>query len=266
MNNMNNNGINNNMSMIMNNSNINNNMNNNFNNNMGIVMDNNNANNNMNNSMYNIMPNNMSNIMTNFSNNNIPNNQNNNMNISMINNMPNSMNNIIITNMNNNCNNNMNNNMAQSSQNLKSSLYNQFKEEKNPYIIQKGIALGLNNNQNYQRYDNGNKVHDFNKFSSTENPQVINNINKAFIVNIIFSAMKGNIHSRTFDRRDTIKNMLLKFIRSVGLSEYHLDKIYFLFNSSKLNNPDNQKKTIEEMGIRNGSKVTIIDVKDIIGA
>ena len=40
----------------------------------------------------------------------------------------------------------------------------------------------------------------------------------------------------------------------------------FVNNSSKLNNPDNQKKTIQEMGIKNGSKVTIIDVKDIIGA
>ena len=138
--------------------------------------------------------------------------------------------------------------------------------QSNPYNIQKGIALGLNNNQNYQRYDNGNKVHEFNKFSSNENPQNINNINKANIINIIFAAMKGNIHSRTFDKKDTIKNMLLKFMKSVGLNEYYLDKIYFLFNSSKLNNPDNQKKTIEEMGIRNGSKVTIIDVKDIIGA
>jgi len=225
-------------------------------------MNNNNANNNIHNSMYNIMINNMNNIMNNYPNNNIPNNQN----INMINNMPNSM---VINNnnMKNNFNNDMNNHtMAQSSQNLKNRLFEQFKKEKNPYNIQKGIALGLNNNQNYQRYDNGNKVHEFNKFSSNENPQNINNINKANIINIIFAAMKGNIHSRTFDRKDTIKNMLLKFMKSVGLNEYYLDKIYFLFNSSKLNNPDNQKKTIEEMGIRNGSKVTIIDVKDIIGA
>ena len=29
---------------------------------------------------------------------------------------------------------------------------------------------------------------------------------------------------------------------------------------------NNQKKTIEEMGLMNGSKITIIDTKDIIGA
>ena len=78
--------------------------------------------------------------------------------------------------------------------------------------------------------------------------------------------MKGNIHSRIFNKHDTVKNMLIKFMKSVGLNEYHLDKIYFLFSAYKLNEANNQKKTIEEMGLMNGSKITIIDTKDIIGA
>ena len=237
------------------------------------MINNMNSNNNLNNNMSCNTVNNMYNNINNNINNNY-NNMNNTMNTNIScnafnnlnNNTFNSMNNIMISNtFNNNINNNMiNNNITQSSKDLKCNLFQKFQGEKDAYAFQKGIVLGLNNNQNYQRYEgNGNRIHNFNNFSSSENQS---NINNKDIVNIIFSAMKGNIHSRIFNKHDTVKNMLIKFMKSVGLNEYHLDKIYFLFNAYKLNEANNQKKTIEEMGLKNGSKITIIDTKDIIGA
>ena len=78
--------------------------------------------------------------------------------------------------------------------------------------------------------------------------------------------MKGNIHNRAFNKTDTIQQMLLKFIKSQGLMEKHLDNIYFLFNAINLNTLNNKNLTLEQFGIRNNARVTIIDLKNIIGA
>ena len=59
--------------------------------------------------------------------------------------------------------------------------------------------------------------------------------------------------------------MLSKFMKSVGLMEYHLKNIYFLYNACNLNTI-NQDQTLDQVGIRNGARVAIIDLQDIIGA
>ena len=207
---------------------------------------------------------NRNNIRNNFPQNNMINNNinnnmiNNNINHNMINNNINSNNN----NMNNNINNNNNNNQN-NLQHLKKQLLQNSLLLKDPFKIQMSIALGLNNNKPYEHYvQGGNQVPDFMKQSSNENPNGIMLDDK---VNVIFVVMKGNSHSRIFNENDTIRDMLIKFIKSCGLQEYHLKFIYFLFNANNLNTI-NQNQTLKEFGIRNGSKITILDLQDIIGA
>ena len=181
----------------------------------------------------------------------------------MMNNFPQN-NNINNNNINFNANVNINNNIdnSQNIQDLKKKLLNNSLSLKDPYQIQLSIALGLNNNQPYEHYvQGGNQVPAFMKQSSVENP-VDGNNNK---INVVFVVMKGNSHSRIFNQNDTIKDMLIKFIKSRGLQEYHLKDIYFLFNAVNLNTI-NQNQTLKEFGIKNGTKITIIDLKDIIGA
>jgi hypothetical protein len=235
--------INNNRNMNMFNQNFNQiNQNNNMNQNM--IMSNRNMNNNM-------MMNNNQNI------NNLSNIKGNNI----INNFPqNNMNNL---NINNNNINNNNNNNTNNLQHLKKQLLKNSLSLKDPFKIQMSIALGLNNNKPYEHYvQGGNKVPDFMKQSSNENPNGIILDDK---INVVFVVMKGNSHSKIFNKNDTIRDMLVKFIKSCGLQEYHLKFIYFLFNAVNLNTI-NQNKTLKDFGIRNGSKITILDLQDIIGA
>ena len=235
--------INNNRNMNMFNQNFNQiNQNNNMNQNM--IMSNRNMNNNM-------MMNNNQNI------NNLSNIKGNNI----INNFPqNNMNNL---NINNNNINNNNNNNTNNLQHLKKQLLKNSLSLKDPFKIQMSIALGLNNNKPYEHYvQGGNKVPDFMKQSSNENPNGIILDDK---INVVFVVMKGNSHSKIFNKNDTIRDMLIKFIKSFGLQEYHLKFIYFLFNASNLNTI-NQNQTLKQFGIRNGSKITVLDLQDIIGA
>ncbi len=235
--------INNNRNMNMFNQNFNQiNQNNNMNQNM--IMSNRNMNNNM-------MMNNNQNI------NNLSNIKGNNI----INNFPqNNMNNL---NINNNNINNNNNNNTNNLQHLKKQLLKNSLSLKDPFKIQMNIALGLNNNKPYEHYvQGGNKVPDFMKQSSNENPNGIILDDK---INVVFVVMKGNSHSKVFNKNDTIRDMLIKFIKSFGLQEYHLKFIYFLFNASNLNTI-NQNQTLKQFGIRNGSKITVLDLQDIIGA
>ena len=262
-NNQGNNFVNNNMNMqfpnMMGQSNINmnnqfNNMNNRPNNNM------NNQFNNMNNRPNNNM-NNQFNNMNNRSNNNM-NNQFNNMNNRLNNNMNNQFNN-----MNNQSNFNMNkinnNNNSNNSQQLKKQLLQNSLHLKDPYQIQLSIAMGLNNNKEFNHFvSGGRQPPEFMKKSSAENCNGKNIDNK---INVVFLVTKGNKHAKLFNKKDTIKDMLFKFITSVGLQEYHLKSIYFLFNAVNLNTI-NQNLTIDKIGLRNGSVVTVIDLKDIIGA
>ena len=219
-----------------------------FNNNQG----NNFVNNNMNMQFPNMMG--QSNINMNNQFNNMNNRSNNNMN-----NQFNNMNNQSNFNMNKINNNNNSNN----SQQLKKQLLQNSLHLKDPYQIQLSIAMGLNNNKEFNHFvSGGRQPPEFMKKSSAENCNGKNIDNK---INVVFLVTKGNKHAKLFNKKDTIKDMLFKFITSVGLQEYHLKSIYFLFNAVNLNTI-NQNLTIDKIGLRNGSVVTVIDLKDIIGA
>ena len=192
----------------------------------------------------------------NFNNMNMMNNFNNNMNMNF-------MNNNMINQSNMNMNNNNIYNMMQNSVNFKKDLLRRSLTEKDPVKIQMKIALGLNNNRPYENYlKGGNQTPAFMKQSSSDNiPKGSDDK-----INVVFQVMKGNIHNRAFNKTDTIQQMLLKFIKSLGLLEKHLDNIYFLFNATNLNTISNKNQTLVQFGIKDGSKVTIIDMGNIIGA
>ena len=192
----------------------------------------------------------------NFNNMNMMNNFNNNMNMNF-------MNNNMINQPNMNMNNNNIYNMMQNSVNFKKDLLRRSSTEKDPVKIQMKIALGLNNNRPYENYlKGGNQTPAFMKQSSSDNiPKGSDDK-----INVVFQVMKGNIHNRAFNKTDTIQQMLLKFIKSLGLLEKHLDNIYFLFNATNLNTISNKNQTLVQFGIKDGSKVTIIDMGNIIGA
>ena len=192
----------------------------------------------------------------NFNNMNMMNNFNNNMNMNF-------MNNNMINQPNMNMNNNNIYNMMQNSVNFKKDLLRRSLTEKDPVKIQMKIALGLNNNRPYENYlKGGNQTPAFMKQSSSDNiPKGLDDK-----INVIFQVMKGNIHNRAFNKTDTIQQMLLKFIKSLGLLEKHLDNIYFLFNATNLNTITNKNQTLVQYGIKDGSRVTIIDLNNIIGA
>ena len=192
----------------------------------------------------------------NFNNMNMMNNFNNNMNMNF-------MNNNMINQPNMNMNNNNIYNMMQNSVNFKKDLLRRSLTEKDPVKIQMKIALGLNNNRPYENYlKGGNQTPAFMKQSSSDNiPKGLDDK-----INVVFQVMKGNIHNRAFNKTDTIQQMLLKFIKSLGLLEKHLDNIYFLFNATNLNTITNKNQTLVQYGIKDGSRVTIIDLNNIIGA
>ena len=178
---------------------------------------------------------------------------NSNMNNFMNNNMMNQFNNI---------NNNQFINNQNNQNNLKRKLFGEISNETDPIKIQMKIALGLNNNKSYENcVEGGNKGFSFMKQSSHDNRSKQSNDK----INVIFKAIKGNIHNRFYDKNETIENMLLKFLESVGLTKYHLNKIYFIFNAVNLSTV-NQKKTLREFGIKNNSNIVILDINDIIGA
>jgi len=193
----------------------------------------------------------------NFNNMNMMNNfNNNNMNMNFVNNN-------MINQPNMNINNNNIYNMMQNSVNFKKDLLRRSLTEKDPVKIQMKIALGLNNNRPYENYlKGGNQTPAFMKQSSSDNiPKGSDDK-----INVVFQVMKGNIHNRAFNKTDTIQQMLLKFIKSLGLLEKHLDNIYFLFNATNLNTISNKNQTLVQYGIKDGSRVTIIDLNNIIGA
>ena len=223
---------------------------------------NNNFNKRMNrNTKLNLMSQNPNMLNSNFNNNNFNNINNMNM-MNNFNNQMNFMNNNMLNqpsfvpNMNNN-------NMMQNSLNFKKNLLSLSVTEKDPVKLQMKIALGLNNNMPYERgLQGGNQTPQFMRQSSMDNvPKVSDDI-----INVIFHVQTGNKHTRCFNKNETIQQMLLKFIKSQGLMEKHLDNIYFLFNAINLNTLNNKNLTLEQFGIRNNARVTIIDLKNIIGA
>ena len=230
----------------------------NFNNNQINFVNNNNFGNNFPQNNMNINNNQFNNSMNLKNNKNFNVNQFNNNNMNINNNQFNGK---LRQNMNQiNNNNNMNNSKAQS-QKLKENLIKNSLKLKDPYQIQLSYALGLNNNKPYEHYvAGGNQPAEFLKHSSSE--KITNIDNK---INVVFTGTKGNLHTRFFNKNDKIKDMLSKFMKSVGLMEYHLKNIYFLYNACNLNTI-NQDQTLDQVGIRNGARVAIIDLQDIIGA
>ena len=230
----------------------------NFNNNQMNIVNNNNFGNNFPQNNMNINNNQFNNSMNLKNNKNFNVNQFNNNNMNINNNQFNGKLRQNMNQINNNI--NMNNSKAQS-QKLKENLIKNSLKLKDPYQIQLSYALGLNNNKPYEHYvAGGNQPAEFLKHSSSE--KITNIDNK---INVVFTGTKGNLHTRFFNKNDKIKDMLSKFMKSVGLMEYHLKNIYFLYNACNLNTI-NQDQTLDQVGIRNGARVAIIDLQDIIGA
>ena len=230
----------------------------NFNNNQINFVNNNNFGNNFPQNNMNINNNQFNNSMNLKNNKNFNVNQFNNNNMNINNNQFNGKLRQNMNQINNNI--NMNNSKAQS-QKLKENLIKNSLKLKDPYQIQLSYALGLNNNKPYEHYvAGGNQPAEFLKHSSSE--KITNIDNK---INVVFTGTKGNLHTRFFNKNDKIKDMLSKFMKSVGLMEYHLKNIYFLYNACNLNTI-NQEQTLDQVGIRNGARVAIIDLQDIIGA
>jgi hypothetical protein len=233
----------------------------NFNNNQMNIVNNNNFGNNFPQNNMNINNNQFNNSMNLKNNMNFNVNRSNNNNMNIINN--NQFSGKLRQNMNQFNNNiNINNSKAQSQKlKEKENLIKNSLKLKDPYQIQISYALGLNNNKPYEHYvAGGNQPAEFLKHSSSE--KITNIDNK---INVVFTGTKGNLHTRFFNKNDKIKDMLSKFMKSVGLMEYHLKNIYFLYNACNLNTI-NQDQTLDQVGIRNGARVAIIDLQDIIGA
>ena len=232
----------------------------NFNNNQINFVNNNNFGNNFPQNNMNINNNQFNNSMNLKNNKNFNVNQFNNNNMNINNNQFNGKLRQNMNQINNNI--NMNNSKAQSQKlKEKENLIKNSLKLKDPYQIQISYALGLNNNKPYEHYvAGGNQPAEFLKHSSSE--KITNIDNK---INVVFTGTKGNLHTRFFNKNDKIKDMLSKFMKSVGLMEYHLKNIYFLYNACNLNTI-NQDQTLDQVGIRNGARVAIIDLQDIIGA
>ena len=142
-------------------------------------------------------------------------------------------------------------------------LFEKLKAYEDGFQIQKGIALGLNNNQQYNNYVSGGEpgfsfltTSSVESQSKSENPEVIN---------IIFITLKGNNHIKRYNKKDKIKNVLKSFVQSFGLTENALTKINFLYNATNLNNLRDDI-TLEEFNVVNNSRINVIDINDIIGA
>jgi hypothetical protein len=262
MNNMNNmsnmNNINN-MNMMNNNMNNMNNMNNNMNNmtnmnNMNNMNMMNNNMNNMNNNMNNMnMMNNMNNMNNNMNNNNymfgMNMNMNNNNNFGMNNMYNNGMN---MANYNNNC---LNINMLKC-------LYEQFKNQNNGYSMQLGIALGLNNNKPYNNFLKP-PSYAFLRTSSKDNN--FSNFGDPDIINVVFAAMRSNRHARVYKKSQKVNDILIGFLKSVGLNENALGKIQFIFNATNLNHV-NKDVTLQQCEVKNNSIIYVVDRTNVIGA
>ena len=132
--------------------------------------------------------------------------------------------------------------------------------EQDPYEIQKTIVRGLSDFQ--PKVIGGNPIHDAfiksSKYIESDYPGPDK-------VNLVFVMMQGNKHTRTFKKNDKIRYVLEEFIKSIGLGVKVLNKIYFLYNATNLNNLGNTK-TLEEFKIYHNARINVIDSENIIGA
>ena len=142
-------------------------------------------------------------------------------------------------------------------------LFEKLKAYEDGFQIQKGIALGLNNNQQYNNYVSGGEPgFSFLTTSSVESQPKSKDPED---INIVFVTMKGNNHIKRYNKKDKIKNVLKSFVQSFGLTENALTKINFLYNATNLNNLRDDM-TLEEFNVVNNSRINVIDINDIIGA
>ena len=215
----------------------------------------------MNNNNFNMMFQYFTNMMKNQ---NIMNNMNMNMNM---NNMGNDgFNNMVNNNMQNwsaNENNGFNNNSSQIV--LMKNIFDNLKFEKEPYKIQKDIAQCMDNNRSNKNYvSGGNELFTTSSNDNNSNNKDLND--KKNIIHIIFITLKGHNHSRKYNQNDKIKYVLESFVKEFGLSINTLKEIHFLYNATSLNTNLEKNPTLKELGIKNFSKINVIDMKDIIGA
>ena len=198
--------------------------------------------------------------------NNMMNNMINNMNINMINNMGNAgFNNMYNNNMQNwtgdeNNGNGFNNN---SQMFLMKNIFENLKFEEDPYKIQKGIAICLNNNTS----DKNNVLGGNSLFTTSTNDDNFknNNNDSKDIINIIFISMKGHTHNRKYNKNGKIRDILESFLEGFGLPKSALKEIHFLYNAANLNNLK-ENVTLKQFNIVNFARINIIDMKNIIAA
>ena len=262
-------GINNNM-LMNNNMPMNNNMNMNYNN---MLMNNNMPmNNNMNMNYNNMLMNNnmfMNNMAMNNNfgmnnmamNNNLGMNNNMNNNMGMFNNIQKN-NNIKMNNKfrNNNIGNNNNINNINNQNMLMQDLFNQIKSLEDHYEMQKKVANFIK----FSKYVNP-KIQPLPFFSqSTAEEKNINSFDNE-IINVIFVMLKGNKHSKLYNKNKKIHDMLKDFVTSFGLNEKSLERIQFLYNATLLNKLP-KDMTLSKFHINNNSKINVIDMFDVIGA
>ena len=220
----------------------------------------------MNNNMNPMMQNN-NNMMMNNNNMMNPNmmNNNNNMNTNiMINNNPNFINNI--NNKNNNPGNYVNVSQQMNNQEKYIPLYNQLQKENDIKVIQNQILNALNLNNNVNQISN-NSVGGNEKIFYTSSEEQINPNLGGEIINVIFKTSQGNFHKISLKPNETIGNMITKFLDKFELNDLVLKQVIFIHNATNLNSLDPSKLISDnEVRIRNGAIVNVLDTNNVIGA
>ena len=189
----------------------------------------------------------------------------NNMNIDMNNNMGNAGFNNMYNNMQNwaGIENNVNGFNNNSQMFLMKNIFENLKFEEDPYKIQKGIAICLNNNTS----DKNNVLGGNSLFTTSTNDDNFknNNNDSKDIINIIFISMKGHTHNRKYNKNEKIRDIFESFLKEFGLPKNALKEIHFLYNAVNLNNLK-ENVTLKQFNIVNFARINIIDMKNIIAA
>ena len=161
---------------------------------------------------------------------------------------------------NNNIGNNNNINNINNQNMLMQDLFNQIKSLEDHYEMQKKVANFIK----FSKYVNP-KIQPLPFFSqSTAEEKNINSFDNE-IINVIFVMLKGNKHSKLYNKNKKIHDMLKDFVTSFGLNEKSLERIQFLYNATLLNKLP-KDMTLSKFHINNNSKINVIDMFDVIGA
>jgi len=113
-------------------------------------------------------------------------------------------------------------------------------------------------------------------FVSKKDTNDNNNYNKANIgeknipisgevINLIFCATSGLKVDMPIGLNNTLQDTLIKYCQKIGVPPSLIgEKLVFLLNAEKLDSLS--KKTIGQIGLKNGTKITVLDQGNIIGA